>query len=232
MLDKLKEPIAYLATAVAASPFSGDACSSGSYSSATLSSGDDASFVQEDAHSGRRTMKTVQIRMSRPDIFGDRIEIPESKAYVPIRNAPDLIIEGEQVIIDRWGMMVPLKTTLAADVRNVVLHDLRALSDLAERQTLTENQMAQYDAILDDIDYGLFCELNAPLVYKRGRVLRHGKNSVTIQWNHGEDGIERVKGPLARAFDCLHENEAFSADVKFICSKLVQAERVTPLNEV
>ena len=232
MLNKLKEPIAYLATAVAASPFSGDACSSGSYSSATLSSGDDVSFVQEDACLGRRAMKTVQIRMSRPDIFGDRIEIPESKAYVPIRNVPDLIIEGERVVVDRWGMMVPLKATLATDVRNAVLHDLRMLSDLAERQALTEDQMAQYDAVLDDIDYGLFCELNAPLVYKRGRVLRHGKKSVTIQWNHGENGIEQIKGPLARAFGCIHENEAFSADVKFVCSKLVQAERVTPLSEV
>lgn len=223
--------LAYLATTLAASPFGNEALASGECSETTRYASNGTDTVQEEV-SPHTKLQNVPIRMARPDIFSDRIPIPETNAYIPIVNAPDLLIDGGNVIIDRWGMVVPFRATLAKDVRDKVVHDLRKFVDLAERQELSEEQMVQYEAILDDIDYGLYCELNAPLVYKAARVIGRGKNSVTIQWHHGEDGIEHVKGKLAGTFSYIHVNERFSADVLFVKGKLAYANHVTPLDDI
>lgn len=221
----MNKSLAYVATALAVSPFSSDPLNATSFEVS------DVENVKKDA-STAVTLQNIPIRMSRPDILGARIEIKGSNSYIPVLNAPDLLIDNGNVVVDRWGTIVPLRSTLADDIRNQVVHDFRLFAMRAEQDRLSDDDMNRYEAILNDIDYGLYCELNAPLVYKEARVLRKGKRSVTIQWHQGEDGIERVKGPMADAFGCIHANERFSAEVLFVDGRIRMAHNVTPLDDV
>lgn len=213
----------YIATALAASPFVANA------ESDVISCYEQEQDVVQQTKTHSNVAKSVAFRMKRPDIFGDRVKV--GTTAIPIVNTPDIIIDNRTVLIDKWNVAVPFSTTLANDLREKIVHDFMILVNKAEHNLLSESDADQYDAILDDVDYGLYCELNAPFVYKAARLLKKNKKSVVIRWNDSDSGVEHIRGALADCFRSILEGEMFSAEVRFERGRLVAATQVTPIEE-
>lgn len=140
--------------------------------------------------------------------FGQKVFRIEDGVFLRIKEPLDLSFDGRFVIVDGWGLRLPVGELQRLDAE-LVRHFL-LLQGKAERNSLSEEEHSAWICIVDSIDYQRLCVDRSRPVYVEGTVCSAGQDgAITVEWQDGKR--EWLPHRVANGVSCLRPGDAFSA---------------------